>query len=226
MSDDLILRSVTARSFDRESRTFEAVIATPAPYARRDARGPYAEVLDTTAIDPAALTGLPLLDNHRNGSVRDTIGTVLDARREGEALVARLQLSGADDVKPVIQRIEDGTLRGVSIGYRVTSWREQTGTTRTKVAAAWAIHEVTLTTTPAGTAGEVSFLVRPEQVRLVEDTSVSGVVRDVVFHGPFAVVRVAVADGTTVTVRVAPTAVPDRGTTVGLHLDGVAGMFR
>ena len=86
MSDDLILRSVTARSFDRESRTFEAVIATPAPYARRDARGPYAEVLDTTAIDPAALTGLPLLDNHRNGSVRDTIGTVLDARREGEAL--------------------------------------------------------------------------------------------------------------------------------------------
>lgn len=149
MSDELILRSVTARSFDRESRTFEAVIATPAPYARRDARGPYAEVLDTSAINPAMLAGLPLLDNHRNGSVRDTIGTVLDARLEGEALVARLQLSGADDVKPVIQRIEDGTLRGVSIGYRVTSWREQTGTTRTKVAAAWAIHEVTLTTNPA-----------------------------------------------------------------------------
>lgn len=155
MSDDPILRSVTARSFDRESRTFEAVIATPAPHARRDPRGPYAEVLDTSAIDPATLTGLPLLDNHRNGSVRDTIGTVLDARLEGEALVARLQLSGADDVKPVIQRIEDGTLRGVSIGYRVTSWREQTGTTRTKVAAAWAIHEVTLTTTPADKAATI-----------------------------------------------------------------------
>lgn len=156
MSDALILRSVTARSFDRESRTFEAVIATPAPYARRDARGPYAEVLDTTAIDPAALTGLPLLDNHRNGSVRDTIGTVLNARHEGEALIARLQLSGADDVKPVIQRIEDGTLRGVSIGYRVTSWRELPGGgTRTKVAAAWAIHEVTLTTNPADKAATI-----------------------------------------------------------------------
>ncbi|WP_445259318.1 ABC transporter ATP-binding protein [Nocardioides aurantiacus] len=78
---------------------------------------------------------------------------------------------------------------------------------------------------PATAAGEVSFLVRPEQVRLVEDSATSGVVRDVVFHGPFAVVRVALADGTVVTVRVAPTAVPDRGTTVGLHLDGVAGVF-
>ncbi len=82
-----------------------------------------------------------------------------------------------------------------------------------------------LPSTPPAATGEVSFLVRPEQLRLVEDTAISGVVQDVVFHGPFAVVRVVLTDDTVVTVRVAPTAVPDRGATVGLHLDGVAGVF-
>lgn len=153
---DLIVRSVAATSFDPDALTFEAIIATPAPYRRTDARGPYLEVLDTAAIDPASLVGLPVLDNHRQASVRDTIGTVIAARLEGDALIARVQLSRADDVRPVIQRIEDGTLRGVSIGYRVARWIGQgTGATRTKVAAAWTITEVTLTTNPADPAATI-----------------------------------------------------------------------
>lgn len=152
---DLIVRSAAARSFDPASRTFEAVIATPSPYGRKDARGAYLEVLDTAAIDPVALVGLPVLDSHRQQSVRDTIGTVLEARLEGEALVARVQLSGAEDVRPVIQRIEDGTLRGMSIGYRVTKWREEGAQPRTRVAVEWPITEVTLTTNPADKAATI-----------------------------------------------------------------------
>ncbi|WP_191569050.1 prohead protease/major capsid protein fusion protein [Paracoccus yeei] len=163
---DLIVRSVAARSFDPDSRTCEAVIATPAPYGRRDARGPYLEVLDTEAIDPASLVGLPVLDSHRDQSVRDTIGTVVEARREGEALVAKLQLTGADDVRPILQRIEDGTLRGVSIGYRVSKWQEQNGSkARTKVAVEWAITEVTLTTNPADKAATIRS---KEEVKMLD----------------------------------------------------------
>lgn len=162
---DLIVRSVAAHSFDPESRTFEAIIATPSPYGRRDTRGPYLEVLDTAAIDPVSLAGLPVLDSHRQQSIRDTIGTVLEARRENDALVARVQLSGAEDVRPIIQRIEDGTLRGVSIGYRVTKWRDQGGTeTRTKVAVEWAITEVTLTTNPADKAATIRSKEEPEML--------------------------------------------------------------
>lgn len=153
---DLMIRSVAASSFNPDALTFEAVIATPAPYRRSDARGPYFEVLDTSAIDPASLIGLPVLDNHRQSSVRDTIGTVTGARLEGDALIASVQLSRADDVRPVIQRIEDGTLRGVSIGYRVARWIGQgAGAARTKVAAAWTITEVTLTTNPADKAATI-----------------------------------------------------------------------
>ena len=102
-------------TFDAEARTVEAVIATTASVTRRDARGPFAEVLDLDTLDMGALEGLPVLDSHRQGSVRDTIGRVETIRREGERLIAKLRLSGADDVTPVLQRIADGTLTGVSI---------------------------------------------------------------------------------------------------------------
>lgn len=162
---DLMIRAVAASSFDPEALTFEAIIATPAPYRRADARGPYLEVLDTSAIDPASLVGLPVLDNHRQSSVRDTIGTVIGARLEGDALIAQVQLSRADDVRPVIQRIADGTLRGVSIGYRVARWTGQgTGATRTKVAAVWTITEVTLTTNPADKAATIRSTKEPQML--------------------------------------------------------------
>ena len=137
-------------TFDMEARTVEAVIATVARVPRRDARGVYAEVLDLDTLDMTALKGLPVLDSHRSGSIRDTIGRVTSVRQEGDKLVATLQLSAADDVIPVLQRIADGTLTGVSIGYRVASWREtRDAGIRTRKPTAWSIIEVTLTSNPA-----------------------------------------------------------------------------
>lgn len=137
-------------TFDMDARTVEAVIATTAPVTRRDARGPFAEVLDLDTLDTATLDGLPVLDSHRQGSVRDTIGRVAAIRREGDKLIASLKLSGADDVLPVLQRIGDGTLTGASIGYRVTAWREtQDAGRRTRKPTTWSLTEVTLTSNPA-----------------------------------------------------------------------------
>ncbi|MGR3464081.1 prohead protease/major capsid protein fusion protein [Limimaricola sp.] len=142
--------SLTPSTFDAEARTVEAVIATTAPVMRRDARGPFAEVLDLDTLDAASFPGLPLLDSHRQGSVRDTIGRVESIRRESNTLIAKLKLSGADDVTPVMQRIADGTLTGVSIGYRVAGWREgMEGGRRTRRPASWSLTEVTLTSNPA-----------------------------------------------------------------------------
>lgn len=140
-------------SFDAEARTVEATIATATPVLRRDARGPYREVLDFATLGLANAANLRLLDSHRTSSVRDTLGNVEAVRIEGDRLVAKLRLSAADDVAPVLQRIADGTLRGVSIGYRVTRWREETsGGVRTRRPDAWALTEVTLTSNPADPA--------------------------------------------------------------------------
>ena len=129
MADDFLTRTAEPRqsTLDREARTIDAVIATTTPIMRRDARGEYAEVFDLAAFDLTRAVGLPVLDSHRTGSARDAIGRVDAVRIEGDELVAKLRFSLASDVDPILERIADGTLTGVSVGYRVRAWREHVG---------------------------------------------------------------------------------------------------
>ncbi|MGJ5618500.1 prohead protease/major capsid protein fusion protein [Sulfitobacter sp. MF3-043] len=138
----------TANSYDPETRTFEAVVATMTPVVRRDAQGVFNEILDPATL--GASTGMPLLDSHNTASVRDLLGRVVSTRIEGTQVIAKLQLSTASDTDPIAQRIADGSLTGVSVGYRVTGWAEsmQNGQ-RQKTPTAWTLTEVTLTTNPA-----------------------------------------------------------------------------
>lgn len=123
MPDDVLTRHAEfrANTFDPETRTFEAVIATETAVLRRDAHGPYMEVLPADAFD---LTNqrLPVLDSHNTATVRAILGQTESIRREGNQIVATIRLSSAEDVAPVAQRIADDTLRHLSIGYRVAGW--------------------------------------------------------------------------------------------------------
>ena len=149
MSDLLELITRRAKigpdSFNAEAGTVDAVISTFAPVERRDARGPYQERLDPKGLDLSRLIGAPVLDGHRQASARDAIGVVQAYRMDGTDLVATIRLSTADDAAPVVARIQEGVIRGVSIGYRVTKWKDaidpQTRQ-RVKTATAWAISEV------------------------------------------------------------------------------------
>ena len=55
-------------SYNPETRTVSAVIATATPVPRRDARGPFLEVLTADTLDLSAAEGLPVLDSHRTAS--------------------------------------------------------------------------------------------------------------------------------------------------------------
>ncbi|AWD23319.1 hypothetical protein B6K69_05020 [Fuscovulum blasticum] len=139
-------------SFNADGLTVDAVISTFADVTRRDARGAYLERLDPAGLDLSRLVGAPVLDGHRQGSARDVIGTVTAHRMEGGQLVASIRLSGAADAAPVVERIREGTLKGVSVGYKVTRWSEGTDPqtkSRTRTAAAWAIFEVSAVPVPA-----------------------------------------------------------------------------
>ena len=138
-----------ANSYNAETRTFSAVIATATPVMRQDATGPFAEVLPAEAFDLSAQS-LPVLDSHNTATVRAILGRTLAIRREGDSIVADLQLSAAEDVAPIGQRIADGTLRGISIGYRVAGWvTRREGGQRVKSATRATLTEVTLTSNPA-----------------------------------------------------------------------------
>lgn len=158
MTNDLLHRDARIRpnSFDPETRTVSAVIATPTPVLRRDARGPFFEVLTADTLDLSASESLPVLDSHRTASVRDQLGRVRSITQEGGNIVAVLEITSAEDAAPVVQRIADGTVTGVSIGYRVAGWTEKTTPEgRVKTPTRWHITEVTLTSNPADPSARI-----------------------------------------------------------------------
>jgi|GEM_PF-6106636 len=146
-----LIRTATlgATSCNAETRTFSAVVATDTPVLRHDANGPFLEILPADAFDLSA-QNLPVLDSHNTSTVRAVLGRTLSIRREGPEIVADVQLSAAEDVGPIGQRIADGTLRGVSLGYRVAGWSPgRNGGQRTKTALRVISREITLTSNPA-----------------------------------------------------------------------------
>lgn len=160
--------SFSPDTFNADAMTVDAVISTFAAVARRDGRGSYTERLDRAGLDLSGLVGSPVLDGHRQGSARDVIGTIAAYRMEGEALVATIRLSAATDAAPIITRIQEGTLKGVSIGYRVTRWADSADPitkARIRTAQAWAISEVSAVPIPADPGATFRSETMPEDLQ-------------------------------------------------------------
>jgi HK97 family phage prohead protease len=150
--------TVAPKSYDAEKRTFEAVISTGAPVKRKDAQGVYIERLDLTAIDPATLAGIPVLTEHSGGDFNAHVGTIVSARFVDGNLVANIWLTSASNADVAAQKIQDGVLHSLSIGYSVAHWTDgkdpKTGG-RVRTATAWEIKEVSLVAMPADAGATV-----------------------------------------------------------------------
>ncbi|ACI98697.1 prohead protease/major capsid protein fusion protein [Rhodospirillum centenum] len=156
MSLDILTRAAGRPStLDRAARTVEAVaLSGPAPAVRPGpapdgSAGPWVEELDAAGADLSALIGGPVLKDHHN--VTDAaVGTVAGARREGSTIIAGLRFDPSEEAEAVLAKIEAGSIRGVSLGYVVTTWRPA-GTRNGRpvfVAAAWKPVEISLTPLP------------------------------------------------------------------------------
>jgi HK97 family phage prohead protease len=147
-----IFRAAFAPStFDPEALTVEAVASTFAPVQRHDKRGAHLEALDPAGLDTSGLIGAPLLDGHKAGESRDVLGHITAYRIEGGKLIVTIQLSTAGNAADAVTRIREGSLSKVSIGYRVSQWRESVNEQglRQKTAARWRILEVSAVPIPA-----------------------------------------------------------------------------
>lgn len=134
-------------TWNAQTRSVRAIIASGAGVPRRDYKGDYLERLDPAGM--TAAPGVKLLNAHQRQTLDHLLGTVSDVRVVGERVEATLQLSeraaaayGGD--------IASGVITGVSIGYSVEEWREETfGKTRIKTAVKWTLREVSLVPIPA-----------------------------------------------------------------------------
>ena len=141
--------AISPTTFDDATMTVDAVLSSFADVRRNG----FVERLDPVGLDSSRLVGAPLLDSHRSGSARDVIGVVTAVRIEDGKLVGTIRLSQADDVAATVQKIREGALRGVSLGYRVSRWVETNENgTRVRTAAAWTPIEVSAVAVPADPA--------------------------------------------------------------------------
>lgn len=89
---------------------------------------------------------LPILDAHRQNSIRDVIGRVTDVQFQPGRMIATLRVSNPS----ALDAIERGDLSGVSIGYRVNTWSEtRAAGVLTRIATKWHLIEVSLVPLPA-----------------------------------------------------------------------------
>ncbi|MFA6280773.1 MAG: prohead protease/major capsid protein fusion protein [Bdellovibrionales bacterium] len=151
---DLLTRSASLapQTANADARTIEVVWSTGSPVRRRDMSGEYFErlSLEPAAVDLSRLIGASVLDAHKQGAVRDVLGTVRSANVDGKDGKAIIQFSTRAEVEPIWQDVLSGILRHISVGYTVEAWAEgKENGKRTLTATRWTPIEISLVPTPA-----------------------------------------------------------------------------
>lgn len=161
MTDDALRMATRAAraepvSLDVDAREVDVIFSTGARALNYvPGEGIVWEELDMSAgaIRLGALTNgtAPVLDSHDRGEAKHVLGRVINARLERGVGVARLRFSGADDVTSVWQKVQDGTLRTVSVGYRIHGYdKSQAPDGRTVVRITdWEPYEISVVAIPA-----------------------------------------------------------------------------
>lgn len=121
----LCAAEMRSASFDEAENTVDVVFTTGATVRRYSwSDGPYDEVLST---DPKCVrldrlnSGAPFLDTHMSYSLSNVIGCVVrgSAKMGKNEGTAKIRLSRADCDKPTVDKIRDGLISNISVGYRV-----------------------------------------------------------------------------------------------------------
>jgi hypothetical protein len=146
-------------SVNEADRTVDVVWSTGARAANYvPALGQIMEELDMGAVRMDRLTSgqAPVLDTHRMQGAASVIGRVVSARVERGRGIATLQMSRAPDVEPIWHRIVEGTLRSVSVGYRVFKYEPiRDGALTVHRAVDWEPYEISLVAVPVDAAAGV-----------------------------------------------------------------------
>lgn len=127
----LITREASLRLVrgEGDDMTIDVIWTTGATVQRRRYEGwdDVVEYDEELVVTPGAVrmdrlnAGAPFLDSHRSWGLESVVGAVLPgtARIEGGQGFALVRLTSAPDAAPIVQRIMDGTVSAVSVGYRV-----------------------------------------------------------------------------------------------------------
>jgi len=132
---------------------------------------PYLEVLsmDPEHVDLTRLnSGAAVLDNHKAYDLKDQIGTVVrdSAKIEDGLGVATLRMSKREEIKGIVEDIENDIITKISIGYLIRMFEEtlpsEEGQMRTLTAKDWMPFEISFVCIPADDGAEARSSVENE----------------------------------------------------------------
>ncbi len=142
--------ALTPGSLDAEKRTVEVTWTTGAAVLRSSHwDGDYYEEL---SLDPAHVrmgrleNGAPLLAVHNSFNLDAVLGVVESAEIDGVRGTAKVRFSSSEEGEAALQRVAEGVLRNVSVGYRVYKFEttEEEGKIPVLRATDWEPYEISL----------------------------------------------------------------------------------
>ncbi|MFJ5156322.1 HK97 family phage prohead protease [Streptomyces sp. NPDC088353] len=133
-------------------------------------RGAFAKTVNKVNKD-----GVPLLADHRP-SVRDVLGTIVQASEDSHGLRIRARFASDADSQAIRQKLVDGHLKAMSIGYRPRDWgyREEADGTMVRILKEVELMEGSVVVFPANTQALVDTV--KSAVRDTVDVLVAGAV--------------------------------------------------
>jgi len=158
--------SFSPSTFDAEKRTIDVVFSTGSQVKRSSwFEGEYREELSLKKSHvrlERLNAGGSVLNNHSSYDLGDVIGVVEKAwikTEDGERkAMATLRFADTEDVATIVQKVKDGILRNISVGYRVHKFEEQKveeGETPLFRATDWEPYEVSFVAIPADHKAQV-----------------------------------------------------------------------
>jgi len=151
-----------ASTLDREARTVEAIaLSGPAPAVRPapapdGTRSRWIEELDASGADLSGFQGAPALTDHQN-RVSAAVGSVASVRADGGTIVCTVRFDTSAEAGALIDKIEAGSVRGVSLGYIVSHYARAGTRDGLPVfrATAWTPRELSFTPLPVDAGATV-----------------------------------------------------------------------
>ena len=151
---EMVENSIRALSGEGTERKFILSFSSEEPYQRYWG----AEVLDHSegAVDLTRINEIGcLLFNHNRDAV---IGKITKAWIEGGRGMAEVEFDSDEESERIFQKVANGTLKGVSVGYQIESWEEVAQGKQSAdgkaigpaaIARKWTPYEISIVSVPA-----------------------------------------------------------------------------
>lgn len=168
------LGGATPSTLNPETRTVEVIALSGFAPAVRPAPAPdgaaerWIEELDAAGADLSRFIGGPVLKDHRP-TTDNAVGVVDGARVEGGSggrILATVRFATKPAADELMADVGGGIVRGVSCGYRVTTWRAAGRRDGLRVfrAVAWEPYELSFTPVPVDAGATVRSKTMPDDI--------------------------------------------------------------